>query len=792
MTIPWPDGRPDQQVGQDSGQQLSQGFQVMVGQLRSLERVISTQTAMMERTINAASRYQMAGQPQLRQDVLQSVAGSGGSLHGTRQTQVSTMGALSSMENLQAFGAQRFGQWIAGMPLYEQPGGGQGGGGATPAGTPNSQTGAGLPAQSPQTQPGAGGQPSPGGGPPSGPPGGGPPPPPGPSSGGGPPAGQPASPQGLQGLPALLYGNGTRQQLSGPQQMTLATLQQVGARVAMSGGGLSSVGNVLRDLPGVGVAMDAIQGGANFYLKQREAGRVYQSFEGGSNLGAQTERLHQAGYQLSMFGRMPEGAAAQAFGAVSAMGYNQANPSESGDMQNRQSALDFVYHNYTSSGMDVNQSLQVLQTASQSAVVNLQQLSTALKTVSDDAGQAGTNADQARQQFNSYFNAALGQGAGNGATAVAGGIASMQADMGKSFSGVNFSPELSQARQYMLSGMSGVSPADLQYIQRNNPGQYNQMLASQNMQFLQGNGLMTGQMQSGLQQMIKAAGGASALKGNSAMTAQIAQQFLNKYQVSGQINENQWTSEINGLTGLNMTANQAFQWMVTQSAGINEASNNSKLTQSLTGKNAPTGKYGLAVASPDVMGSIAAAKNGPSGTTGGTWQQTLANANGAAAQPYLSQEKKTGQRNPVLEALLQNTSSSDQVRVQTKTGARVMSMADAMKYYPNELQAGQVEFYNKSGKAIGDTSSITHGLINAGASVTGEEEAKAGSNKGVTASKYNSSHSGSQQVGSGKSSVTVSLSSEAQQLLKLLPTNSDTAAASSQVPANYYTSQASR
>ena len=73
MTIPWPGGQTDSSVGADAGAQLTQGIQVMVRQLSALERVISTQTAMMERTINVSSRYQMAGQPQLRQDVLQGV-----------------------------------------------------------------------------------------------------------------------------------------------------------------------------------------------------------------------------------------------------------------------------------------------------------------------------------------------------------------------------------------------------------------------------------------------------------------------------------------------------------------------------------------------------------------------------------------------------------------------------------------------------------------------------------------------------------------------------------------------
>ena len=782
MTIPWPDGRPDSSVGTDPGTQLTQGFQVMVRQLQSLERVISTQTAMVERTLNAGQRYQMSGQAQMRQDVLQGVASTGGMMHGARTTQVTQMGALSSLENLRSYGAQQLGQWIAGTPLYEQPGSN------TPAGTGGSGTPVGTPSSAGRA-PGAGAGGSGGFG----------------NSGGGlylPPVAPrgPVSPIG--GGPGGGGGGGGSGggagggAPGGPPAGSTSTsvLQQVGARVAMSGGSLSSLSNIARAVPGVGLAMDAIGGAANAYQSQREAGRVYQEAEGGSNLSAQTERLHAAAYQLSMYGRMPEGAAAQAFGAVTAMGYNQAAVGEGSQAQNRQSALNFIYGNYTGSGMDVNQSLQALQAAQQDAQVNLSKLSTTLNQLSQSAGQAGTNADTARQQFIGYFSAALGQGMGQGATTVAGGISSMQASMGKEFSGVNFSGELSQSRQYLLSGMSGISPSQLQYTARNNPGAYNQLLAGQNMQFLTQGGLMTPQMQSGLNQMISSAGGGSALMSNPGLRDQVATQFLNKYQVSGNINENLWAQEISQLTGVNMTPTQAFQWIVSQSAGDNEASHNSSLTSTSNqgasvgagslGK-APAGQYGLATGHGAALGGLISAMTFGGAGNPQTWQQQLKSDNGPAASAYLSQESKSGQRSPVLEALLQNTSSGDQVMVQTAGGQRVMSMSDAMKYYPNELAAGNVQFYSSSGQSLGSTSGLTHGLVNSAASVTAEEKQNAGANLGVTAAAWQKAHPGVTPAAGGQA-VTISLSAEAQQLLKLLPSNNDQAAASSQVPANPY------
>jgi hypothetical protein len=815
MTIPWPGGL-DRSVNQpDLGQQqVTQGLNAVVTQLRSMNQAIQAQTSMMQRTINASSRFQSpgqqaahsAGQPHMRRDVTQALVAGGGTLAGAQLQQVSGMSALTSLESLRMYGAQQLGQWISGMPLYESGGPPPG---STPVGMPNSYNLPSAPGQTPPPNAGQAPPPSTGGGgysgrhrAPSSAPvggsgnsgtgyggygGGG-----GGGRGGGPGGGPGGAPGGDGGGGQGGGGGRGGGGQGGGGSDNLSLLQRVGVQVAASAGGPGTITNALRNIPGVGLVMDAANSISNAYIGQREAGRVYQNVEGGSNLGAQTERLHALAYEASMYGRMPSGAAAQAFGQVTAMGYNQAAANEGGEPQNRQSALNFIYGNYTKTGMDVNESVGFLQSASQNPTVNLQQLSQALNDLSDAAGKAGTNAEQARASFESYFNTALGQGAANGATGVAQGISSMQAMYGKSMAGVNFSGELSQTRQYTLSGMSGLSVGQLQSLERTSPQAYNQLLASQNQSFLQMGGLLTPQMQSSLKQMITQAGGTSALKGNPDLASQISTQFLNQFQAKDNINTNLWAQEISALTGTTMNANQAMQWIVEQSGGVNEASSNSSLATNATSLgasvpasklgSAPTGTKGLALPSqPGLLGQLMGDKSK-------TWQQVLSGDNSAAA-PYLAAEQKSGQRSPVLEALLQNTQSSDQVSVQTATGQRVMSMSDAMKYYPNELAAGSVEFYNSAGKALGNTSAITGGLVNAGANTAGEIKQKAGSTLGKTLSSYLATD---KNAASGQTSVTVSLSSEAQQLLKLLPSTSDQAAATSTVPANTYATQASR
>jgi hypothetical protein len=758
VTIPWPGG-PQAQQSVNQPDPNAQALSQLSQQLRGLNQALTAQTQMIQRSLNASARYQMGGNvggagsntPQISPQILTNARALGQNLGGPGMAQQSILSAGSSASNAQAYLAQQIGQWIAGVPLY----GSQGAGGAPGGGSGGGGGGGGGGAPVAPTAPAGAG---------------------------------PIVPQG--GLPGFLFGTGTRAANRGiGTQAGTFVLQNLGAQVAASGGGPGTVMNAVRSIPGIGTTIDSVQGAANTYLTQREAGRMYQNVEGGSNLGAQTERLHAMVYGASMFGRMPSGAASQAFGAVTQMGFNQAAANEGGEGQNRQSALNFIYGNYTKTGMSVNESTQVLGAASQNPVVSLQQLSSALNDLSKSAGEAGTNAETARQQFTSYFSTVLAQGAGNGATGVAQGVAGMQAAGGKQMASANFSGLLSSQNQYLLAGQSGLSVPQLQQIQRTDPAKYNQLLSGQGLSEITSSGLMSKSEQQGMQQMIQQAGGTSALKANPDLYSSIVSQFLNKYQTSGNINENVWTGYVNSMTGSNMTNTQAMQYIVQQMAGVNEAGSNSSIANNTGASvsasnlgNAPTGKGGLATgSSPGLLGQLFL------GDKSKSWQQVLQGDNSAAA-PYLAAEKQSGQRSPVLESLLQNTQSSDQVAVQTSTGQRVMSMSDAMKYYPNELAAGSVEFYNSAGKAVGNTADLTGGLVNAGASTAGEVKQKAGSTLGTSMSAFQKAHPGS----TGTIGGTFSLTTEAAQLLKLLPSNSDQAAATATVPANTYTTQASR
>jgi hypothetical protein len=666
------------------------------------------------------------------------------------QTKTTSTEALMSLGGAQAWMAQQLGEKIAGGPLYQN----------IPAGT---TTASGLASAGGGRGGGTGGS---GGGQGTSPGGGG-------GQGAGGPGGTPAG--------------GT----------TASSFQQsLGARIAASGGAAGGVMGALHDIPGVGLAVDAISKITGIYQQQREAGRAFQEVEGGTNLQGQVERLHQAAYQASMFGVMSPQNAALAFSGVTGLGLNPAAAGQAGQGQNRQSALNFIYGQYQQVGAPIQESLETLQTASQNTSINLDTLSSSLDKVSATAGQAGVNADSMRQVFQGILNDAIQNGAGAGSAALAGGLATTQASYGRAFAGANFAGETSQQTQYLLAGKYGITPGAVQYLMQTQPQTYAKMLAGSNTNIISQLGL--GQELPQLQGMIKNYGGAGAL--NPAKVQQIATQWFGKNYNT--MNTSMMASVINQQTGLNLNSNNVLPWIVNQEAGLNEASNTAAnpaggSVPARNTKGAPTGTGGLATGRAagyyGVEGLLGRALPFGLGKGGAeSWQQQLEadQKGGFAAKNYLSEEKQSGQRNPVLESLLQRVPAGTQVAVNTRSGMRVMEFGAAMKYYPNELASGNATF--RGSTVSGSVSGITGGLADTGLSTAAEMQQRAGSNLGTPLAAYNAKTSGASQGGMGGTSVKVDLTNEAKQLLKLLPSNTSGAAAAGTVPTNPNAGSASR
>lgn len=550
-------------------------------------------------------------------------------------------------------------------------------------------------------------------------------------------------------------------------------------------GGTGGWSNMLlgqaRRIPVVGTAMGVISSVDNLYLSEREKNRLYQGMEGGSNFAGFGERFHEEAYRWSMPG-MSGQMARQSFKGVTSLGYT----GKSQTAQGRQDALDFVYHNYNARGMDVNESLGMLQTASHDATVQFGELSDALKEVSDTAGKAGVNAKFMRQSFQGMLSAAIGTGAGPGSPDLAGIFSSTQASYGKQFQGMNFQGQLDRSYQYMIGAQYGVSPGQLQGIMRNQPNEYARMVTGSQMGMIQ-NFFSPSQIQE-LKNLIGQYG-----TSEQAVT-QIEQEFLNDHP---EIDLNVLADTLSqGLTGVQLDNSNVMDWVIQQLAGNTAAAHPAKGqgekpvgTKSTGG--ARTGKYGLK-SGDDWKKDL----NNKAGFIGGVNLFGFgARRKSEPAQQYLKSVDKTKKRDPVLEAILQNVKdpNNTKVKVSTATGDRVVSLEDAMKLFPNELATGKVTIAtgDQAGKTIAD---VVGGNVDTGRDTRSELTNKAGQKAGQSLSDYEKKH-GKVKGDTNPAAtqhVTVDLTTEAKQLLQLLPSTNSQSSATGYPPYNQYPSQASR
>ena len=550
-----------------------------------------------------------------------------------------------------------------------------------------------------------------------------------------------------------------------------------------------------RRIPYVGTAVAGITAVQNLYLSEREKNRLYQGMEGGSNLGGIGERLHEEAYRWTMPG-MSGDMARRSFKGVTAMGYT----GKSQTAQGRQDALDFVYHNYNARGMDVEESLGFLQTASHDATVNFTELSNALKEVSDTAGKAGVNAKFMRQSFQGMLQASIGTGAGPGAAEIAGALTSAQASYGREFQGMDFRGQLSRDYQYMLGAQYGIAPGQLQGIMRNRPNEYARMVTGSQRNWI--DTVFDQRQKADLQALIQKYG--SSQSGVN----QIEQEFLNAHP---EIDIHLIADQLSGpLTGVQLDESNVMNWVIQQLAGNTPAAHGGstsrqpvdlqggtkgKLGLIKPGQDAPKGKYGLA--DPETMlksGHAAPNEYFKHVNAGREFLGIFGEEENKAGEAYTKWMDKNKKRDPVLEAILQNVKDPNdtKVRVSTSKGDRIVSFEEAMKLFPNELAAGNVQIVtgDQAGKSISD---LLNGNIDPSRKVGGELTGAAQGKAGQSLEDYEKKHGkikGQENAAAGK--VTVDLTEEAKRLLQLLPSTNNQANATGYPPYNSYPNQASR
>jgi hypothetical protein len=790
MTMPRPG--PDRSVSKENSANMAEMFEALSTNITALNETMRRTSEELSASLDMQGRYGFGPDTQLAYQARQKIGShtpeiTAQALHNMRDTfgitndltlgmtRLDPRQASTSLGHARAAMAQRLGETIAGGPLYSEA---QGMPTSGPAGPPRPSGGP------PVGQPTSGGSGGSGGG--GGRSGGG-------RSGGGGGGVPPGVPVGGTGNWGMRYGG----QNTRPNS---SAMQALGARIATSGGQTDRLLHAVRHAPGIGLAADVIEGGVNQYQKQREAGRNYQEIEGGTNLGAQHERLHEETYRWSQYGGMSEQASREAFYGVTSLGYNQRAPQ--GTQQNRQSALDFVYHNYNARGMDVGESVNFLKTISQNASESLGVLSSAIKDVSDTAGKAGVNSQVLRQRLNENLGEAQTAGAGPGAPALAGALTSTQASYGKMFQNQNFGAQLNRGQMYMVGAKYGLSPGQTQTMMRTKPQEIARMISGNSLQVIKDLSGMSPDALADLKNIINTYGGAGTI--DEAKATAIGNEWLNKWQPQNDIDLGLWSDLINQMTGLQLDPNSVMSWIVQQVAGNNEAahagSQKNAMAPVKTGKNgalasnsAPTGKDGLYTGAGTKLPGNSDSKyaldafhnmNAPNHWWG-------VKGDNKAGDAYASAAKKSGTRDPVLEALLQNVQDPNgtHVQVSTKSGSRVVTFAEAMKSFPQELASGNAIFVDgpDAGRRPQD---LTGGTIDTSRDISGEM--KSGSNGKIGVSQQDWAKKHPQAAGGKTAAVTVDLTAEAKKLLQLLPSNNNPAAGAATVPNNPYAAYGSR
>lgn len=462
---------------------------------------------------------------------------------------------------------------------------------------------------------------------------------------------------GYYGGPGLPYGGGGLGR--GGRGGGIPPSGGGGGRGGGHGGGNWLLRAVSARMPVVGVAAFGIQE----QLSQRNKNAYYQNVEGGGNFAGFGERLSEEAYRWSTMGMFSSQEAREAFKGVTRIGYN--GRVESGHGPGRQDALNFVYHGKSSYGATVDESLMTLQEASKTTQTSLTQLSGTLKQLSDDAGKAGVNAQMARSQMMAYYSQALSSGYGSGAVSAAGTISDTLASYGRSYADSSAAGQLTASYGRYAAAQAGMTYGQLTALQKTNPQAAANIRTGVGLQAIAQ--VLTPQMQQYLQQRIAASGG----RVDEATSLQIASDFLSKF--GRQIDPEVITGQLSALTGIQFSDyDHAIGWVAMQMAGNTEAS---RATNTNTGPTSYTG-----------MGRISSAQ-------ASQWGIKLPGSGSPVAQAVSS----GGTVDPVLAAIAQKVGdpTNEFVMLQTGSGQRVMSVADAMKQFPNELASGQATFLGK-------------------------------------------------------------------------------------------------
>lgn len=551
----------------------------------------------------------------------------------------------------------------------------------------------------------------------------------------------------------------------------------MGALRAMPGAGLLVEGGEMANDAAIAITnqraknapYQSIYNGQNFSV----GGAVSQlggllSGSGSNDTSGFGQRVAEEGFVLGQrfSGGMTSDMARQAFQGVSSLGY-------AGDQ--RSDSLDFVSNNYKQMGMGVAQSLQLVQIAAQNSNQTLSDLSSNLQQVSAAAAATGQNANLLRQNFTGNYQAALGGGLGAGSAGVASALTMTTGGTNRDFNGINFQGLLGNPvvmQQVAAQGNMSLGQLEAQVAQ-GNTGAFTgnlQQIMNQRM-----TGVMDQSVRNTLQGSVKQAGGNATVAKSPGAQYSVAIDLMQNRNWNVQ-SAKQVLSTM-GISTSNMSDEQVAEYFVSTltSGGIGaqgQQQNQQKGLQPLAGWQGGNSFLGKLQAQQGK--NIPGIGDFISQLWGGDATEKNSKSLGNTISAYQGYEKKYNASDPAIEAAVNSlgTGSSTQIRVHTASGDQVVSMADAIKYYSDQLSNGSAYVVGgaQNGKKLSEVTGVTvsgfvpgqNGQPNSGAQ-------KAAAGVGESWSQYQKDHpaqqgsaasTGAQSVGT----VTVAPSAQLMQM----------------------------
>lgn len=539
----------------------------------------------------------------------------------------------------------------------------------------------------------------------------------------------------------------------------------IAGSVAGSGGVAGGIGMAARvgsrAIPFVGQALmvaDLAGTGMRFEQEQRAKNAYYQNIQGGSNVAGFGQRAQEEGFTWAeMFrGGLQDDAARQLFKGTSELGFKDSE---------RSRMLEFGSQNYRQMGMGVDQSLKAIQIASSGANSSLAGVSKALTDVTKTARLTGQSADVMRDKFLGVMAVATSAGYGAAAPEVASILTQAGPGRGRDMAGVDYSGMFTETQQRLQAGQMGISYGQL--VAQNASGNVAPGLEAKDKQ-------LKSVMQSTLSptakrlmdERIKALGGIEAVQNDIGLRRQIAMDVMNDPRSGMDPGIIKAMATAYGVD-LGDDPMAAGIWAVDQYSGGGamgpkaRADQAAKNQSDLTGQNSTGTMFG-GTQSDFVKGNYA---DDLSWVFSGE-----ARAKDKTVSAYEDRQGTTKKTDPAIEAMITQVGSMSEVglEVQTKDGPKVVSQADAIKYYADQIASGQATIVGGpadiSGRKVGEVTQTTESNYQGESSVGKSAQGDAFSEKDWRKD-HPSGTAADETGGSGK--VTIELSDEAKRLFKI-------------------------